>query len=842
MPKVVDEVELDALLAQGDRYRQSGVVDAEQHNNACDFIAPDGRKVRVPATGWLVKDGDHWFSERDQWFIDFYKPLGGNRYQKTMVVDAVQLSTESEVAVLGELIHVPPGDWVVRSVAHPSRPPQVVDSETFTRCYRKCKQRRSLPGRLSSVMRVLEQRGYIRASVLYPVALALAFTAVFWWGFVTFNETKSEKVVSVAQQAWATLLLFTGSYLSLDPGWDPEPPKNLSRVGILAVSLTLLTAGSLTLLSRRARDFVRVLRPRARLVVIGDNTTAAALVRSSIEHRIRTVLITDSRESAAALATKPSIPIIAAGELQSVLRRPTTRRVIAHASHIVVATDSDAENISLHASISDLREARRYMRKNETQRITSPFKDLVVIHDPRYADTLRPRVIEGRLPDREVTCPAENIAEHVLHLLVAVATGGGPTVRNIEVPVIELPRPTGQSSADQNLRATIETWVCRLTQMLEIVDGKLVHDEDGHLNTEYVPVIIDGNRRDATPDLRVEIIVGAPADVAIAAFAPCDESTIRVVVTDASLVTFAETMRNPDHRRRRRIVDGREWLSAGAPMGGDHRPSVIVVDGRRVGFDAGLVTDDEGTQWARTFDLTYALMYSDGGYAVTGWQPGAPMGESVRRVRAEARSSARDAGIWNGRSIEGRERAALKRISDRYSSMHAVSNMLHLLDSRGYLLMRNGGDDDQAACEIDRDDVEFLAAKEHEHWRTERKWWGRTSCFPPKCEQFDASTFSSSGANEYCFWGLTQSQYWEQERVGRLRFAADYNRRIIRETYPAIAAAFGYRIVRKPNWQPAAVQSPQPCKNCPACTAARVDSPKGSLPNEDVGQGLVEKA
>ena len=169
--------------------------------------------------------------------------------------------------------------------------------------------------------------------------------------------------------------------------------------------------------------------------------------------------------------------------------------------------------------------------------------------------------------------------------------------------------------------------------------------------------------------------------------------------------------------------------------------------------------------------------------------------------------------------------------------MHAVSNMLHLLDSRGYLLMRNDGDDDQASCEIDRDDVEFLAAKEHEHWRTERKWWGRTSCFPPKYVQFDASTFSSSGANEYCFWGLTQSRYWDHERAGRLRFAADYNRRIIRETYPAIAAAFGYHIVRKPNWHSAAVQSPQPCRKCPACKAA-----EGSLPNEDVGQGLVEKA
>src|ERR1700722_243143 len=134
--------------------------------------------------------------------------------------------------------------------------------------------------------------------------------------------------------------------MSLNP--NPVPPADMSVVGVLALSLTVITASSLVLLSRRARGFVRIIHPTARLFVIGNGSTAAALVESRIDSKIKTTLVTDSRASEAARATNPSIPIIESGKMQGALSTPSARRVINHANHVVVATDSDALNMQLH--------------------------------------------------------------------------------------------------------------------------------------------------------------------------------------------------------------------------------------------------------------------------------------------------------------------------------------------------------------------------------------------------------------------------------------------------------------------------------------------------------------
>jgi hypothetical protein len=832
------DAELEDLLSEGQRYRQKGWVRAKKSEGDTEIVTPTGDRIALGAEEWLVKDGDRWYVESDEVFRELFKPLIFGQCRKMTVVDAVQIRDAAEISVGGLTLAAAEGDWLLRSATDSSQPPQILDAEAFNQQYKRFVPRRGFRRWLRDAVEAVERKGYVRASLVYPLLLACAFAAVFCWGFQAFGEHTTPKADSNIQRAWSTLLLFTGSYLSLHREWDPEPTKNISQVGIAALTLTLFTAGSLTLLSRRARDFVRVLRPRARLVVIGEATTAAALVKSSIEHRIKTILITDSRDSVAALATKPSIPIIAAGELQSVLTRPSTRRVIRHATHMVVATDDDATNISLHASIDTMREAQRNPRRGEQEGHLSRYKDLVVIHDPGYADALRPRVIAGRLPDREVTCPAENIAEHVLHLLVAVATGGGHTCKKIAVRVIDPASPEAMDGFSADLARTITVWVDRLSQMLRLVDGKMFRTPDGETVTEKVPNIDIGDDAVADADLAIEIVVGKASDVAVYTFMQQGGSTLRIVITEGELVTFADAMRNCGRSDGSRVVNGREWLAAGAPMAGHKRPRVLVVDGRHVGLDAGLVTDDEGTQWARTFDLTYALMYSDGGYSVTGWQPGAPMGESVREVLAESEEAARAQGVWRAETFEMMRNKALKRISDRYSSMSAVENMLRLLDERGYELVRCERDSQGAEVELTLQDVEYVAANEHEDWRTKRTWCARTSVLPGRrYQEYLVAKFSSSGANDYCFQALSELRDRKNVPDERLRFAAEYNRRIARETYPAIAAAFGYRIVRRIDSNCNDVVSASGCGDCAGCVTQAVES----VPDENVRKRTVEQ-
>lgn len=665
----------------------------------------------------------------------------------------------------------------------------------------------------------LRDEGWLRGTVVGPIILVLAFVAVFCYGFYLTGKYDVEvaqvdqdvDVVHASsglfQRVWATLAMFTGGYISLSKEYDPSPPHDLSVVASFALLLTLVTAGSLVLLSRRARDFVRILRPRVDLVVIGAGSTAAAIIKSTIDHKLSTILVTDSRESEAARATKPSIPIVASGEIQSALSRVSARRVIEHARHVVIATDSDALNMELHSQVEKIRKAQSQDSPPGAAAQHRP-KDLVVIHDADYADLLRPRVIRDELPKNEVTCPAENIAEHVCHLIVAAITGR-EGIRNAACEFVDVGSEKPPPQPAPNPVPTIEKWVSRLSWSLSFLDGKEGVNGKGPEQYESVPEIRMPGDPPLPEELLIRIFAGNPASSVVReALSQREPRVLRIVIANAHLVEGAENLRHRHEADRQQVLTGRQWLELGAPMD-ESRPPILVVDPADVGVDATLITDDTGTQWARTFDLTYNLMFSDGGCSVTGWQPGAPMGESTKRLERGARKRANSELKIRKRgendsapSLKEKPQPdparegwkARKEIANRYSSRRAVEHMLELLGNCGFQLQRHDSSDAPPKPPLTDEHIEYIAESEHEDWLVRR--WPDTIRRLRRPRMDSVSRYSGSGANKYCYQGLKTLIDSDKDISVELRYAANYNRRIATETYPAIAASFGYAIVK----------------------------------------------
>jgi len=661
--------------------------------------------------------------------------------------------------------------------------------------------------------------GYVRGSVVWPVVLAVLFIVVFALAFHATGQYDVDDPTDVGggsstntsssffQRLWATLGMFTGAYISLSPKWDPMPPPWLSAVAVAAFLWTLMTAGSLVLLSKRTRDYLLTLRPRAALVIIGDGGTAAALVKSSIKHGKRTILVTDSRNSVSALATKPSIPIIAAGQIDSAIRTPSVRRVIKNAGHVVVATDDDGRNMQLYRTLHDVRHEQNDESKSADPKDLSSPQDLVVIHDSEYAESLHPKVIRDQLPSAEVTCPAENIAEHVCHLIIAAVTAAN--VRRAAVEIKQI------GDEDDPLTATLRTWARRLSWSLRFVEGKR---ETLNGPAALVPNISLAGESDGMADLRIEVLTGAePTAVAAAALGDPAPPRLQIAVTNGYLVTHAGLLAHTATDHGRHIALGRDWLVAG--NGSTETPTLLAVDREAVGLDANLVTDDTGTQWARTFDLTYGLMFSTGEYPVTGWQPGAAMGDSASQAVKQA--------IAAGEPAE----RVLKSITSRSSSKDAVHHMLKQLTERGFEL-RTHQVTDAPPPEPDMDprtDVEYIAAHEHDDWMG--RTWLDTSR-RRSSQMHSVIAYSGSGAAEHCYLGLVAlentSETLDEPRQAAL--SADYNRRIATQTYPAIAASFGYRIVRRDNYNPPTGEEAIDYPDCRLSTCAALT--KDALPPE----------
>ena len=448
----------------------------------------------------------------------------------------------------------------------------------------------SMIGRVWAIYRRWREEGWLRGTVLMPALLGLAFIAVFSWGFYLTGRYDVETATSQApdvngssaiqQRLWATLAMFTGGYMQLNPDW-PMPPPDLSIVGVLALSLTLITVGSLLLLSRRVRDFVHIIRPKARLVVIGNGSTAAALVKSSIDRKIPTILVTDSRASEAAGATKPAIPIIASGQIESALSTPSARRVIRHVNHVVVATDSDGLNMQLHRKIRDIRESRRGPHGPSIRSVDCHSegdhgtiaaqpgpKDLVIIHDPQYAELLRPNSIRGSLPSNEVSCPAENIAEHICHLIVAAVTGAHK-VTHATAKIIEVEPTRMPSHCQLSLAPTLETWVKRLAWSLSFVQGDEGRNGKGPNEFEPVPTleVVSSGTSSTKHELLIQVFVGScPSSVVTHALTHHETADVRIVLADTHLVKGAAELRYHESPGLHNVRTGREWLEDHAPM------------------------------------------------------------------------------------------------------------------------------------------------------------------------------------------------------------------------------------------------------------------------------------
>lgn len=671
---------------------------------------------------------------------------------------------------------------------------------------------------------------WLRGTVVGPTLLGLAIVTVTFFGYRLNAQYADPAQSSVWQIVFATVGLFTGTYTPLS-GDHPIPPLGLSIVGTCALAVTLLTAGSLLLLSRRVSDFVRIMRPRARLVVIGDGNTAAALIKSSINQGIPAILVTDSRESISALATNPSTPVIASGEIQSALATPSARRVIRHTKHVVVATDSDDLNMQLHATVHTIREGRsigrgliRRRHVTEWDTSQSATTDLVVIRDPGYADLLSPETIRGVLPSNEITCPSHNVAEHVAHLIVAAATGV-PGISGVAVELVGSDCGVQGAEPALDLSRTIRLVVQRLSWSLSFVKGDEATGKRGPREYEPVPYIrLLADDDAAEGELLVQVFAGGSAAlVASQVLSNQNRNALRIAVANTHVINGAVDFRHRGATDPDAVTTGRDWIRTGAGIAtvdGNLRPPLLVVDPNEVGLDAALVTDDTGTQWARTFDMTYGLMFSNGEYAVTGWQPGAPMGETTKRVEADAINAERaKPATPGGPAWPERKRTAAfkarKTIGNRYSSKYAVEHMLKLLTDCGYELRRvHAGDEPPDPQLGSRGLVEYIAEQEHHHWL--RRTWNDTSRIKVRVES--VCSYSGSQANEFCYRGLVELE-GRPDTPGRLRYAANYNRRIATETYPAIAASFGYAIVKFGDTDRIAAEI-SPCDR-PECPCAR---------------------
>lgn len=639
-----------------------------------------------------------------------------------------------------------------------------------------------------------------RVAATAPVVLLAVSLVAGIWGFVVIHSTFP--FAPLPQQIFSTLALFAGGYLPLsaDPS-DAVPPDNLGIPAVLAFGVTIAAAGTIVItLSTKVRDVLRAAFSHPDLVVIGSGATAAAIVRSCVEKSARALLITENSEGAAARACLHVIPVVTIGSLAEAGTYGVSRRVLRRSANVVIATDSDSTNLELRRAItvtSSGNNARRSV--------------VAVVRDAQLVDSMRPGRIR-ELTDESVTCPAENIAEHVC-LLIDAATTGKAAITPIAGGVTDKQFTRTQAVVDRvvvhvddggeasEVADTIRLWVTRQVWGRSHLGGG---DED-HTTTEgfrnpIVPIVV--NEPAGERDLMIRIHCAAESSATVRnvldtmGIAATRRADLTIVVADQQLATTAITTYDD---RGIRLDSGWAWLAARAPLDRhqDDLTRILVVDPDRVGLDANLVIDDVRLQWARVFDQTHSFMFA-GGYAIGGWLPGDPLGSRT----AEAETAAVEKMDPESRADKNAVRTTIdiarKRISNRHSSELAVQHMIVQLQLRGMAVVRHDGPDAPALPILDKDTVSTIARNEHEDWRT--RTWADTSprrgFRPPRSKQRDCAYYSAQKLGDYS-WDdlLAKSADADPSVAGRFRVVVNYNTRIVTETYPAIAARFGYRIV-----------------------------------------------
>ncbi|MFW0874792.1 hypothetical protein [Rhodococcoides corynebacterioides] len=645
-----------------------------------------------------------------------------------------------------------------------------------------------------------------------PFVLALAAVGAVIFGF--YAQSRSFPSSSNAERAWATLTMFAGNYVPLVPQEEPTPPDLLLVASIWAFVVTLAAALSLGLaLTGRIFNATRLLFARPHLVVVGSGASASAIVNSALRRGIKTVLVTDSANSAAArTAAAGRTRISSVPDLADAAADVTVRGLIKRSENVVLATDSTAMNLVLRASVSSVWDSR-------TDGSRTFLSLLAVVHDPRLAEAMRAEEISTELPHGLITSPSDNVAEHVNHLIDAAATGlwrlNGERKRADLVVVQIIPVEPGplDESNWALLPETIARWARRQAWGRTFLRGKRL-DDGSYARLAPLKVIGEGEDLPACA-VTVRIYVGSSSQSVVRMLADRLENipraSLTIIIGEESTVQAAIASAAVG-----RVVRGRDWLRS-ATDDGWTPDQLVVADPADIGLDAALVVDDENMQWARVFDQTYQFMWA-GDFAVTGWEPGAPLGDTVRqeiaRVTAKAKLTARQDG--SGVDLTAVRRKAIKSISDRYSSAFAAANLPTFLGRNGYRLVKlppNVSVPPPAPI-MTTEQVDNIAEMEHNDWRN-RKWvdrsarsWGRRHAV----NQMACAEFSSSRAANFNWSRLLSLGSEPNDRLvgtardlgvpdpekwpDAIRSMPDYNRRIVTETYPALAATFGYALVQ----------------------------------------------
>ncbi|MFT4125868.1 MAG: hypothetical protein QM662_06520, partial [Gordonia sp. (in: high G+C Gram-positive bacteria)] len=428
------------------------------------------------------------------------------------------------------------------------------------------------------------------ARSLLPFAALAAVIAVGLWTFVAFGHVFPQS--GMIQRFLATLVTFAGGYLPPAEGPDTTPPTAIAVPSAVAFAITFLAAASVVfVMSRRARNAVRVWRARPHLVVIGSGETAAAILHSAVAHGIETVLVAETEESVAGRIAQGAVPLLTVPNLETA--GPGLVRLLKNSENVVVASESASENLRLRGILRSHR---------PTGSDVDEFRSLLaVVHDPHLAEVLRPTTLAGSFPEEDVTCPAENVAEHLCHLIDAAATGDrviakDTTVRllvtRVVVQIVDVaatPYDAPGTALWDHLAETIELWVRRSAWGRLFLQGD---ERADHTFNPLAPVeVIDGSGPLPTANtVTIRIYAGSPTAAVTAAVGdriahPTDLADLTIVVADLAtaraatgLVPGSGLVSAGAGGAAPPVPTGREWLAAGAPMptaaaGADRQPS-----------------------------------------------------------------------------------------------------------------------------------------------------------------------------------------------------------------------------------------------------------------------------
>jgi hypothetical protein len=563
--------------------------------------------------------------------------------------------------------------------------------------------------------------------------VTVTFFVVLVFNFFAFRHEAS--TAPLLSTFYAALCLFGATYLPLPPQ-GTAPSSLISALGVLSLAVTIFAVIS-TLFGIVLASFAnfRAGRIRGALVIIGNGQTAMGVLRRA-EERL-SAQSADGRRSAVVLVTDAEVPRTTSAALgalnvvrSSLSREGLTRpaeRVIKFARDIIVATDDDALN----------RQLTRSLGKNVTG---TSVRIVGIISSPRYADELRPPVLDGFLPPTDYTSPHENVAQFIAAIVDAISLVAFADRQSALVVQIE-----DIDGVEGDLVWAVELALTRLSRARASI-------RDTTRPRIRVQVLDAHTRRSDPPDgIAIHLLVGGDtAEVAASLLAAARHhnaskfnesdrsSRITIGVTDARLFPddIDRELSGPTLISDVCVLDPSDW-----PNNFDASTGVtLALDKDAVGLDDGLVLDTLESCWGRSYHNAHGFMYQ-----------------------------AMDP--WNYHSHNRNEQ----------SSIAAVRTMMEQLAVHGYALYRT--DSEPQHVLPSGTEVEEIARAEHEAWR-QRTWT-------------DPETGQVLRAPQKLKYGIVSDNPADRPYTDLEEATRAYNERVPVEIYPAVAASMGYEIRRK---------------------------------------------